>query len=198
MSSRFSPPTVAGFRRQATLLLKDLGSTDAARQDAAARRFAALPVYARAGHAPPKAVQRKHALQVIALEQGAQDWPSLKALTEPIETAELLYANGPMSAYWNIWFSNYEEARAVHREKGGFLFPYRNHFFVSDEHFVRAAGLDPDAPEWREIGNDWARPGNREAWARLANQLRAKAPKPRRSAAKRGTAADSQREATRG
>lgn len=190
MSPRFSPPTVAGYRRQATLLLKDLRSADAVRQLAASRRFAILPALAQDGEAQPQAAQRKHALQVIAAEQGAPDWPALKAITEPVETAELLYANGQMASYWNIWFPNYDEARAVHREKGGFLFPYRNHFFVSDEHFVRAAGLDPEAPEWREIWHDWARPRDRKAWARLAAKLRKKAAHPRQAAAKREVPVD--------
>lgn len=175
MSPRSLFPTVAGYRRQATLLLKDLRSSDLQRQNAAARRLAILPVFAGSGESWWETVQRKHVLQAIALEQGAPDWAALKARTEPIETAELLYANGQMAAYWNIWFASYAEAQAVHREKGGFLFPYRNHFFVSDEHFVRAAGLDPDAPEWLDIGYDWARPADRKAWLRLAATLRMKA-----------------------
>lgn len=192
MSPRLSPPTLAEFRRQATLLLKDLRSTDALRRDAASRRFAILPALSHAGEPREWSVQRKHALNVIAMEQGAPDWPALRMRVEPIETAELLYASGQMAAYWNIWFSNYEKARAVHREKGGFLFPYRNHFFVSDAHFVRAAGLDPNAPEWRSIGYDWARPGDRRAWTRLAGALRGKAAKFRQAAGKNPMTADSQ------
>jgi hypothetical protein len=171
MSPR-SCPTVADYRRQATLLLKDLRSSDPPRQEAASRRLAILPLSASKGVIRQEEAQRKHALQVIALEQGAPDWAALKAHTEPIETAELLYANGQMAAFWNIWFARYEEAQTVHREKGGFLFPYRNNFFVCDEHFVRAAGLDPDAPEWLAIGHDWARPADRKAWVRLAAILR--------------------------
>ncbi len=197
MSPRLSPPTVAEFRRQATLLLKDLRSTDAIRRDAASRRLTILPALAQGGELQAQAVQRKHALNVIAIEQGAPDWPALRARVEPIETAELLYASGQMAAYWNIWFSNYEEARTVHREKGGFLFPYRNHFFVSDAHFVRATGLDPNAPEWRSIGYDGARPADRKAWARLAGALRGKAAKFQKAAGKHPMAADSQLAALR-
>lgn len=175
MSPRFSPPTIAGYRRQATLLLKDLRSEDPARRDAAERRLAILPALSRNGEFQKQSVQRKHALHTIAIEQGAADWPALKAITEPVETAELLYASGGMAAYWNIWCASYDEARQIHREKGGFLFPYRNHFFVSDEHFVRATGLDPDASEWHAIGHDWARPADQKAWSRLAGMLRKKA-----------------------
>ncbi len=192
MSPRLSPPTVAEFRRQATLLLRDLRSDDRVRREAAFHRFAILPALSHGDEPRERSVQRKHALNVIALEQGAPDWPALRMRIEPIETAELLYASGQMAAYWNIWFSTYEEARAVHREKGGYLFPYRNHFFVSDAHFVRAAGLDPNAPEWRTIGYDWARPGDRKAWARLAGVLRGKAAKFRQAAGRNPMTANPQ------
>lgn len=74
---------------------------------------------------------------------------------------------GSMDVYLNLWFPDYETAREMRARDGGFLFPYRHHFFVAAEGAVRELGLDPRDPDWERIGWDWVRPADREAWDRL-------------------------------
>lgn len=74
---------------------------------------------------------------------------------------------GSMDVYLNLWFPDYETAREARARDGGFLFPYRHHFFVAAEGAVRELGLDPHDPDWERIGWDWARPADRDAWERL-------------------------------
>ena len=72
-----------------------------------------------------------------------------------------------MEVYLNQWFSAYEEAWESREAGGGYLFPYRHHFFVTEADAVRELGLDPEDPDWELIGWDWVRPLDPEAWERL-------------------------------
>jgi hypothetical protein len=72
-----------------------------------------------------------------------------------------------MDAILSRWFTTYEEARASRESEGGYLLPYRNHFFVTTSEGIRELGLDPNDPDWARIGWDWVRPSDREAWERL-------------------------------
>lgn len=83
----------------------------------------------------------------------------------------MMYVTG-MSVFLNRWFATYELARESLDEEGGFLFPYKNHFFVTEEGAIPRLGLDPDDPDWDLIGHDWVRPDNREAWERLREKRR--------------------------
>lgn len=112
-------------------------------------------------------VKLKHALAVIALEEGYGSWTALKASAE---------AAGPemydprMDVYLNRWFAHYEDARASLEEEGGFLFPYKSQFFVCEEGGVKTLGLDPEDSDWELIGYDWGKPRDQEAWLRLAGK----------------------------
>ena len=75
-----------------------------------------------------------------------------------------------MDAIVNRWFTTYEEARASLESEGGYLFPYKNQFFVTLREGVRELGLDPDDPDWERIGWDWVRPADAEAWERLKSK----------------------------
>ena len=55
--------------------------------------------------------------------------------------------------------------------QGGFLFPYRNQFFICEWGFVVALGLDPADPDWERIGRDWVRPRDEVARDRLEAKL---------------------------
>lgn len=79
---------------------------------------------------------------------------------------ELWYA-GNLDVFLNRWFSDYGEARGSLEAEGGFLLPYRRHFFVCQPEAVRALGLDPEDPDWNLIGRDAARPADAEAMRRL-------------------------------
>ena len=72
-----------------------------------------------------------------------------------------------MDAVVSRWFTTYEEASASLREEGGYLLPYKNHYFVTWPEGVRELGLDPDDPDWALIGWDWVRPADSSAWQRL-------------------------------
>ena len=69
--------------------------------------------------------------------------------------------------FLNRWFSNYEEARRSLESEGGFLLPYRRHFYVCQPEAISAMGLDPEDPDWELIGRDCARPSDAGAFERL-------------------------------
>lgn len=72
-----------------------------------------------------------------------------------------------MDAIVNRWFTTYEAAKASLRSEGGYLFPYRDQYFVTLSEGVRELGLDPGDPDWARIGWDWVQPGDAAAWERL-------------------------------
>ena len=77
-----------------------------------------------------------------------------------------------MSAFQNQWFADYEEARQMRLQGGGYLLPYRHYFFIADREgrileandaFLRLVGYSREdlasgrvrwtelsPPEWRE------------------------------------------------
>lgn len=84
------------------------------------------------------------------------------------EGADELWYSPTLDVFLNRWFSSYEEARAVlDSGSGGFLLPYRRHFYVCDAEVIRALGLEPDDPDWERVGRDGARPADAEAFGRL-------------------------------
>lgn len=86
----------------------------------------------------------------------------------------LMYAPG-MHVFVNRWFRTYEEARASLESEGGFLFPYKHQFFVTESEAIRELGMDPDDADWELIGRDWVRPLDLEAWERLKKKRMLKA-----------------------
>ena len=75
-----------------------------------------------------------------------------------------------MDAVVSRWFRTYEAARASLTADGGYLFPYRDQFFVTEREAVRELGLDPDDPDWERIGYDWVKPEDAAARQRLADR----------------------------
>ncbi|MCE9672296.1 GIY-YIG nuclease family protein [Myxococcus stipitatus] len=164
---------------RASLLLKELGSTDATRAARAAERLRALPVFAGLSLgevlARRDSVQRKHVLAVIAREQGHASWDELKRALEadasaPVDFERLLSRVG--GRYLNRWFSSYAEAVASLRDAGGYLFPFREQFFICERGLVAALGLDPDDADWALAGPNWVEPLDAAAHARLEQRLR--------------------------
>ena len=51
-----------------------------------------------------------------------------------------------LDVFLNRWFSTYEEARRSLESEGGFLLPYRRHFFVCEADVIKEMGLEPDDP----------------------------------------------------
>lgn len=83
------------------------------------------------------------------------------------ENADELWYQPDLDVYLNRWYASYEEARAARERHGGFLLPYRRHFYVCEPGVVRALGLDPEDDDWQRIGFDAARPADAEAFSRL-------------------------------
>ena len=75
-----------------------------------------------------------------------------------------------MGAVLNRWFTSYEEARTSLEEQGGYLFPYKKQFFVTEDEGVRELGLNPEDPNWERIGRDWVQPQDEGAWQKLKEQ----------------------------
>jgi hypothetical protein len=72
-----------------------------------------------------------------------------------------------LDVFLNRWYSNYPDARKALEKHGGFLLPYKNHFFICGADVISTLGLDPDDSDWGKIGKDVARPTDLEACERL-------------------------------
>ncbi|WP_224365255.1 hypothetical protein [Hyalangium versicolor] len=163
---------------RASLLLKGLDSAELARATRAAERLGTLPAFS--GLSPAQliarkdSVRRKHALAVIAREQGYDSWVELKQAlgeeTSPRFDPESFFTSA-VSSFLNHWFSSYPEALAALRKAGGFLFPFRQQFFVCEAGFLRALGVDPADPDWERMGRNWVEPLDMAAHARLEQKL---------------------------
>lgn len=175
--SRAAPLTLHECKIRASLLLKSLLSSDASRATQAAERLCTLPAFSRLTPgellARKDMVQRKHTLAVIAQEQGHASWAELKqALGEapPRFDSEAFFAKNK-GAFLNRWFSTHAEARESLRTLGGFLFPFREQFFVCEAGFLRALGVDVTDADWARIGFDWVEPLDTAARERLEQKL---------------------------
>ncbi len=169
------------LKNEAGLLLKHAQAEPPS--DEAISRFRTLETHASLAPSNKPAIaalQLKHALTVIAIENGYDSWDELKkaieqaAATPPLaEVKDQFY---PMrgAAYWNNWFASYKKAKDVHKQSGGFLLPFRNQFFICEEGFVDELGIPAALPEWKTIGFDWVHPANVKAWLRLNERYASK------------------------
>jgi hypothetical protein len=146
----------------------------AARTPAALARLRALTELAALDdEALAAAVKRRHALAAIALELGFEGWPHAAAVLageRADDFGKLLYPKGG-AAHWNLWSADYEEARALRKQHGGWLLAYQRHYFIVDRYFLETLGLDPDDADWERIGRDWVRPRDPAARERLYARL---------------------------
>jgi hypothetical protein len=165
---------------KASILLKLLRSNDIKKALDAAARFRSLPhlagLSARDIVSQKESVKRKHALTVIAFENGQPSWADLKRRLEKREAIRAKRDYTPLyprrcEGFINEWYASYEAARDHLREAGGYLLPYKNHFFICKDEYIRALGLDPDDADWGRIGSDWVNPTDRDAWERLNSKL---------------------------
>jgi hypothetical protein len=140
------------------------------REPVALRRARLLPEL-RALHedALLEALQRRHCLAVLARELGLNGWSHLTALWSS-ETAHdwgKLFYPAQCGGHWNIWSSLLDEARAIRREHGGFLLPYRHQFVIVERDFIEDLGVNSEHPDWARIGRNWLEPGDLAARHRL-------------------------------
>ena len=80
---------------------------------------------------------------------------------------DTLWYQTNLDVFLNRWYSTYEDARQARERHGGFLLPYKNHFYVCQADVIQALGLDPEDPDWEKIKWDAARPAEAEALNRL-------------------------------
>jgi hypothetical protein len=83
------------------------------------------------------------------------------------DDADKLWYQTNLDVFLNRWFSTYEEARRSLATDGGYLLPFKRHYFVCEADVIRAMGLDPEDPDWQKIGRDGARPEDPQAYERL-------------------------------
>jgi len=138
---------------QASILLKAFHSSDEKRVTHATKRFKRLPEFS---EIIKQKVQLKHALAVIALENGFNSWNDLKTQINLI-----------VGGFLNKWFTNYAEAKTHQQSAGGYLLPYKKHFFICDTNYIKQLGFDPNDADWQLISRDWVQPKDKIAWQRL-------------------------------
>ncbi|MCI0489156.1 MAG: hypothetical protein L0229_21395 [Blastocatellia bacterium] len=174
------PDNLEEYKIKAAILLKLLRSTDPQKSLDAATRFQCLPHLS--GLSLDEIVLRKEglklkdALTVIALERGYASWPDLKRRMEKRDRLRSKRAYTPLypkrcAGFLNEWYASYEAARSHLEQAGGYLLPYKNHFFLCKRGYIEALGLDPDDEDWERIGWDWAKPRDLAAWERLNSRL---------------------------
>ena len=153
--------TVAEAKIKASILLKSLYGTS---PEQSVKRFQRLPEFAGCSVVELLShdVKHKHALAVIALENGCNSWSDLKLQLDFI-----------VGGYLNLWFATYAEAKTHLQSEGGFLLPYKNQFFICNATYMKQIGFDPDDPDWKRIGSDWVQPSNQIAWQRLYKKWKA-------------------------
>jgi len=118
-------------------------------------------------------VQRRHCLATLASELGFSSWTHLLAVLERGESEDLgtLLCPASCTGHWNIWSAQYDEAREIRREHGGYLLGYKRQFLIVDRFYIESMGLHPDDPNWDAIGRDWIQPAEPAARTRLYRQL---------------------------
>jgi hypothetical protein len=143
---------------QASILLKSLHSDDDNLAEKTTKRFLRLPEFSALSitELQQADIKRKHALNVIAMENGFHSWTDLKSQVRFI-----------IGGHLNNWFTTYEEAKSYQKSKGGFLFPYKNQFFTCCDAYVRDIGFNPSDPNWKLIDFDWVKPADHKAWQSL-------------------------------
>lgn len=80
---------------------------------------------------------------------------------------DTLWYQPNLDVFLNRWYSSYADARKAREKHGGFLLPYKSHFFICAADVIRALGLEPDDPDWEKIGWDAAQPADSGACERL-------------------------------
>ncbi|MEZ5016223.1 MAG: hypothetical protein R2800_04170 [Flavipsychrobacter sp.] len=149
---------------KASLLRKQLRSPEQQHQEKAAKRFLQLPFHQ---YSILEDVlkdvdfyQLKHAYWVLAIENNHETWQQYR---DTIIKEDCMYI-GNSSAFLNVWYANYEEAKQHQNAQGGYLLQYRKDYFICTEELIKELDLALFKKEWEEIGYDWAQPKSKAAW----------------------------------
>ena len=168
---------------KASILLKDLRSDSPERNIKAAVRLQKVPRFASLSPddivASGELVRRKHALAAVAAERGFSSWAAFKEHCNPERprTATAFDASvlfkGPRSTFLNRWFVDYGQAKSSLAKGGGYLFSYRDQYFICEAGFIESLELDPHDPDWEKIGWNCVEPADARAWERILSKLSA-------------------------
>jgi hypothetical protein len=171
------------YKTQASLLLKHLNADDPQIALESAARFQKLPHLQDAtAQALVKSdqIKLKHALAVIALEHNFGSWAAFKHHLERkeqlVQRRQSYYTRlypARCAGYMLEWHADYDVASLELGGNGGYLFPYKNQFFICQAEYIERLGLDPDDPDWERIAYNWVHPADQAAWQRLDDKLRA-------------------------
>lgn len=167
MRQRRSP--IEEFKIKANLLKKAVSSDDDLKKSESLHRFSVLPEFS--GLSPDELkgratrIKLKHALEVIALENGYPSWRELLAH----EDISWYHQASPFILHW---FAHYDEAKAHLKTNGGYLLAFRNQFFIGTADYIDFIGLDPMHPAWQKVGFDVVEPRDAAALREIRNQLR--------------------------
>ncbi len=116
-----------------------------------------------------KPIQLKEAFDILAKASGFKSWRELKELFEATEH----YCPKGSTARWKVWYKNYDEAETQLNASGGFLLPYRDHFFICDQDYVQFLGVPMADSDLKKVGCNWVEPNDAEAFFRLTQKIRA-------------------------
>jgi len=161
MNKSRKPFSLEEGKIQASILLKNLRSDDMELIRSAVQRFLRLPEFTHHSSIefPVAAIRRKHALQLIAQEQGFSSWSDLKC--------QLAFIRG---GFLNQWFADYAEAKSYQRTHGGFILPFKKQMFICSPEYISNLGFDVSDPDWALIDFDWVQPKNQTALQRLQSR----------------------------
>lgn len=108
-------------------------------------------------------IQLKHCLGYFAADYGFANWANFKFYFDHSQLTKFV----PQGGFFNQWFSNYKEAKAILKASGGYLLPYQHQFFICERGYIEYLGLNPDDANWRKIACNWVEPEDIVAWHEL-------------------------------
>lgn len=160
--------SLSEIKIQAQILLKNINSSDhKLKADALAKIAGYLGKINLA--LATEDIQLKHSLAYLADDYGFANWANYKFYFEHSQLSKFI----PQGGFFNQWFSNYKEAKAILQATGGYLLPYKQQFFICERGYIEYLRLNPDDENWRKIAHNWVEPEDFSAWQEL-NQAYAK------------------------
>lgn len=152
------------YKTRAAILLKKFNSQDSTEYEKAAQRFLQLPFLQ---HSTATAIlndrtffRLKHAQQVLALENGHNSWDKFR---HQVILEDCLF-HKHSSAFLNVWFNNYADAKEYQMLHNGYLLQFRKDYAVCRQEYIDAIGLSAFNKEWAAMEYDWVNPTCKKSW----------------------------------
>ncbi len=121
----------------------------------------------------PAEWQHKHCLNLIALQNGFQDWNHAHQVF-----SGLAKPGDDMGDFWyrdwsftNHWFLEYTEAKQyLNADPTVYLLPYRTQYFAVASDYLDALNLLPHDPDWKKINRNLCDAYGTPFWLTLARR----------------------------